>query len=63
MIRTAYLWVRDLESAVCGWFRARNSTPHTQTCREREIRNPEGPLRNGGGSPNNTMMEEDIMTE
>jgi hypothetical protein len=29
----------------------------------KEIRNPEGPLRNGGGSPNSTMIDEDFMTE
>ena len=63
MIRTAYLWVKDVESAVCGWFRASSSTPHTQTCSKNEIRNPEGPLRIGGGSPNSTMMDEDFMTE
>src|SRR5271168_5421055 len=63
MIRTAYLWVSDLESAVRGCLRARNSIPHTQTCRKNEIRNPEGPLRNGGGSPNSTIIVEDLMTE
>jgi hypothetical protein len=28
-----------------------------------ETKNPEGPLRSGGGSPNNTMIGEDFMSE
>src|SRR5271169_4777464 len=64
MTRTENLWVRDLESVLYGCLRARNSRTHTQTCTRNEIRNPEGPLRIGGGSPNSTMIvEEDLMTE
>jgi hypothetical protein len=64
MTLTAYLWNSDLESTLCGWFKPANSSANARACTTIEIRNPEGPLRiGGGGVPNSTMMDEDFMTE
>ena len=41
----------------------RETAGHThRRARKNEIRNPEGPLRRGGGSPNSTMIGGDFMT-